>query len=189
MKNNKMKINEIIRNALYSILNITPKHNLEKFFKSVGLKNGEGLYPIQSKITDGEKGDIYFIKTPSNLKFEDFIKYQVKLEKYYGSSVEMNWSGNFLTIEMYNHGQKYNLERFFMNAGLKNKSNHYPKQIKILEGEILNGKVKKTCYMSFPDGLVLDDFIQCKPQLENKYNSNVNIEYIEGYIKIDFIEK
>lgn len=189
MKKNKKKVNEILRDLFYKTLNITPKHNLEKFFKLVELKNSEGIYPIQTKIVDGEKGDLYFIKIPNSMKFEDFIKYQVKLEKYYGSSVEMNWDKDYLTIEMYDDGYRYDLERFFMNTGLKNKSNHYPKQIKVLEGDVHNGKIKKTCYMSFPDGLVLDDFIQYKSQLEDKYNSNVNIEYIEGYVKIDFTER
>ena len=189
MKRGKRKINEVLRDSFYSMLKITPRHNLEEYFKLTGLKNNQGKYPIQIKITDGEKGDLYFIKVPNGLKFEDFIKHEVILEKFYNSSIEMSWDGELLTIEMYEHSNKYNLEKFFMNLGLKNKANHYPKQIKVIEGEINDGKRKQTCYMSFPDGLVIDDFIQYKSQLENKYNANVDIEYVEGYIKIDFVEK
>lgn len=189
MKRGKRKINEVFRDCFYRMLNITPKHNLEEYFKLIGIKNSEGKYPIQKKIVDGEKGDLYFIKIPEGLNFEDFIKHQVVLEKFYSSSVDMNWDGEFLTIEMYSNKDKYNLENFFMNVGLKNKSNHHPKQIKTVEDQINNGKRKNTCYMSFPDGLVIDDFMQYKSQLENKFNSKVDIDYVEGYVKIDFIEK
>ncbi len=102
----------------------------------------------------------------------------------------MNWQEGCLTIEMYSHKYRYDIENFFKNAGLANKSGHTPNQIKTIEGEIKSkGKKCIICYMSIPDRLTLNDFLQYKDQLQYKHNCTVDIEYIEGYVKIEFTER
>lgn len=184
-----MKIYKLksIRDKLYNVLDIVPRENLEDFFKANEIKNDKGEYPKQKKITDGEKGDLYHIKVPKDIKFEDIKKYEYEMKVFYKRSVkinEMKLYDRYMTIELYHPKYEYNLEEFFKNVGLKNCLNEYVKQdfTDYEEGKI-------TCYMSNQDGLTVEDFMIHKQKIENKYYCEADIKYDKGKIKIDLKQK
>ena len=174
-------INKTI-DIFYDFMNITPREDLEEFFKEKGLKNDKGKYPKQVKITEGEMGDLYHIKIPKNIKFEDFKKYEYDMSVYYNRSVQVNdinTGGKYITIELYHPKYTYNLEEFFKNAGLKNS---FGGEIKQDFTEYKKGTI--TCYMSNQDGLTTEDFEKYKPIIEDKYYCNMEIKNSKGKIKI-----
>ena len=80
--------------------------------------------------------------------------------------------------------EKYDLELFFKNAGLKNGSGEMPKQKNITTGE--KGDVY---HLSIPDGLSSNDFSKYKLALEEKYNQKIDIKYEGGFVLIEMFEK
>ena len=88
------------------------------------------------------------------------------------------------TYKVLNIKERYNLEDFFKNAGLVNKSGEFPIQKKIVtEGDI------DTYYMSIPDGLSSKNFFDYKQPLEEKYNRNIEIKYDDGLVLIEVSKK
>ncbi len=86
--------------------------------------------------------------------------------------------------KLLNIEEKFDLEKFLKNTGLKNFSGEIPKQIKITKGE--KGDVY---YFSLPDGLSSNDFSKYKIALEEKLDKEIDIKCKNGHILIEIFEK
>ena len=74
---------------------IVEKRDLNKFFKSAGLKNRNEEYPEVKK----QIGDKYLVNIPTSLSLDDFNRYKDALEIYLQKKINMSLSGNFIMIE------------------------------------------------------------------------------------------
>lgn len=89
-----------------------------------------------------------------------------------------------LLLKILNIKEYFNIEEFFKTVELKNKKNHYPKQIKIYSSE------KGYIYLiSVPIGLSLADFNKHKGSLEIQLKNKIEIRERKGYIEIEVITK
>lgn len=89
-----------------------------------------------------------------------------------------------LLLKLLNIKPHLNIEEFFKIVELKNKKEHYPKQIKIYSSE------KGYVYLlSAPVGLGLSDFTKYKESLELQLKNKIEIRERKGYIEIEVITK
>lgn len=89
-----------------------------------------------------------------------------------------------LLLKLLNIKLHLNIEEFFKIVELKNKKEHYPKQIKIYSSE------KGYVYLlSAPVGLGLSDFTKYKESLELQLKNKIEIRERKGYIEIEVITK
>lgn len=94
-----------------------------------------------------------------------------------------NLSGKLL-LKLLNINEHFNIEDFFKTVELKNKKEHYPKQIKIYSSE------KGYVYLlSVPVGLGLSNFTKYKEALELQLKNKIEIRERKGYIEIEVITK
>ncbi len=81
-----------------------------------------------------------------------------------------NLSGKLL-LKLLNINEHFNMEDFFKTVELKNKKEHYPKQIKIYSSE------KGYIYLlSVPVGLGLSNFTKYKEALELQLKNKIEIK-------------
>lgn len=89
-----------------------------------------------------------------------------------------------LLLKLLNIKAYFNIEEFFKTVELKNKKEHYPKQIKIYSSE------KGYVYLlSAPVGLGLSSFTKYKEALELQLKNKIEIRERKGYIEIEVITK
>lgn len=89
-----------------------------------------------------------------------------------------------LLLKLLNIKEHFNIEEFFKTVELKNKKEHYPKQIKIYSSE------KGYVYLlSAPVGLGLSNFTKYKEALELQLKNKIEIRERKGYIEIEVITK
>ncbi len=89
-----------------------------------------------------------------------------------------------LLLKLLNIKPYFNIEEFFKTVELKNKKEHYPKQIKIYSSE------KGYVYLlSAPIGLGISSFTKYKEALELQLKNKIEIRERKGYIEIEVITK
>lgn len=89
-----------------------------------------------------------------------------------------------LLLKLLNIKPYFNIEEFFKTVELKNKKEHYPKQIKIYSSE------KGYVYLlSAPIGLGISSFTKYKEALELQLRNKIEIRERKGYIEIEVITK
>ena len=82
--NNQGNILEPIGDAIFNYIKwfiscwIEPKFSIEKYFKTVELKNKEEVYPTLIKKYQGSKGQIHLFNIPIGLNLDDFLKHKEK---------------------------------------------------------------------------------------------------------------
>ena len=94
----------------YKALKIEEKLDLEDFFKSAGLSNTTGEFPLQKKIVDGEKGDLYHMTIPAGLELSNFLGYKQALKEKFNKSVDMKYKDKMILIEVYDKSEEYQEE-------------------------------------------------------------------------------
>lgn len=104
--NNQGNILEPIGDAIFNYIKwfiscwIEPKFSIEKYFKTVELKNKEEVYPTLIKKYQGSKGQIHLFNIPIGLNLDDFLKHKESIEAQVNKDVEMRYRGNFIEVEI-----------------------------------------------------------------------------------------
>lgn len=104
--NNQGNILEPIGDAIFNYIKwfiscwIEPKFSIEKYFKTVELKNKEEVYPTLIKKYQGSKGQIHLFNIPIGLNLDDFLKHKESIKAQANKDVEMRYRGNFIEVEI-----------------------------------------------------------------------------------------
>lgn len=80
--------------------------------------------------------------------------------------------------------EHFNIDKFFKDVELKNKQGVYPEVYKEFDTEL-----GRRYILYLPTGLELNDFLKLKNALEQQINKKTEIQYKNGFIEIQFINK
>lgn len=98
--NSIFDVTKLTGKLIYKLLNIEENFDIEKFFKTVDLKNKKGDFPKQIKIYESKKGYTYLLSVPIGLSLKDFTNYKGALELQLKNKVEIKERKGYLEIEV-----------------------------------------------------------------------------------------
>ena len=78
---------------------IKPRFDLEKYFKSIEMKNKQEVYPTRVARYKGDKGEIEKFSIPIGFNVDDFIKEKENIESQLNKKVEIRYKNKYIEIE------------------------------------------------------------------------------------------
>ena len=78
---------------------IKPRFDLEKYFKTIEMKNKQEVYPTRVAKYKGDKGEVEKFSIPIGFNVDDFIKEKENIESQLNKKVEIRYKNKYIEIE------------------------------------------------------------------------------------------
>ena len=78
---------------------IKPRFDLEKYFKSIEMKNKQGVYPTRVARYHTKKGEVEKFSIPAGFNVDDFIAEKENIESQLNKKVEIRYKDRYIEIE------------------------------------------------------------------------------------------
>ena len=79
---------------------IKQKFDLEKYFKSIEMKNKQEVYPTKVNTYRGDKGEVQIFTIPPGFSLKDFQDKQDGIESQLNKKIEIRYKNKFIEIEV-----------------------------------------------------------------------------------------
>ena len=78
---------------------IKPRFDLEKYFKTIEMKNKQEVYPTRVAKYKGDKGEVEKFSIPIGFNVDDFIKEKENIESQLNKKIEIRYKNKYIEIE------------------------------------------------------------------------------------------